>query len=263
MTTAWYGNKIEGILTRRRRGPKLPLLRAKKIAVIKEKKMDAYEDVRDRYVAQTVLGKSFADVGGLYEIVKEKVSLARSEGAIRLALIDIEPPSCPWWEQMRTHLLKKKISDCEMISGNVRSISVAPFDVVYSSGILYHTPSPLDYLAALKQISKEFVILASTILPKRIPGPIDISFPPGSVLYVPATPLEYRPQFNAFFATCGRPNIFAQDQEPLQNWYGNWWLPTSEALLGLCQGVGFEILNHQAIETDPTVGYAVLLRTPQ
>ena len=220
--------------------------------------MAIYTDVRDRYIAQTVRGKSFVDVGGLYEIVKEKVSVARAEGAGQIALLDIEPFTCPWWNEMREYLLGKGITNCEMISGDVRSISLQSFDVVYSSGILYHTHNPLDYLNALKRVSNEYVIVASTILPRKIPGPIEISFPPGSVLYVPGVPEEHRNQFRAFFASCGRPDIFAQGEKPLQNWYGNWWLPTIEALLEMCRGVGFEVIDHQAIDT---VAHGVLLQT--
>ena len=38
-------------------------------------------DVRDTYISQVVAGKSFADVGGLWGTVNEKVSVAHAHGA--------------------------------------------------------------------------------------------------------------------------------------------------------------------------------------
>jgi hypothetical protein len=219
-----------------------------------------HTDVRDRYIAQAVAGKSFVDVGGLYEIVKEKVSVARSHGATKLALVDVEPFACPWWEDMRAHLASKGIRDCEFISGDVQSIAVPPYDVVYSSGILYHAPSPLAYLNALRKITREHLILASTVLPACIPGRSDLRFAPGTVLYLPATPQNHRQQVSSFFAQYGRPDIFADGEHPMTNHYGTWWLPTKEALLAMCQGVGFEVLEDSAIESDSALGYSALLR---
>ena len=40
-------------------------------------------DVRDTYISQVVAGKSFADVGGLWGTVNEKVSVAHTHGRMR------------------------------------------------------------------------------------------------------------------------------------------------------------------------------------
>ena len=37
-------------------------------------------DVRDTYIRQVVAGKSFADIGGLWGTVNEKVSVAHTHG---------------------------------------------------------------------------------------------------------------------------------------------------------------------------------------
>ena len=48
-------------------------------------------DVRDTYIRQVVAGKSFADVGGLWGTVNEKVSVAHAYGARALTMIDVSP----------------------------------------------------------------------------------------------------------------------------------------------------------------------------
>ena len=44
-------------------------------------------DVRDTYIGQLVAGKSFADVGGLWGTVNEKVSVAHTHAARTLTMI--------------------------------------------------------------------------------------------------------------------------------------------------------------------------------
>ncbi len=220
-------------------------------------------DVRDRYIAQVVSGRSFVDVGGLYEIVKERVSVAHAHGAAELALIDIAPAGAAIWDDMRRHLAAKRIEQCRLISADVLQLRSERFDVVYSSGIFYHTPSPLHYLDALRRMAREHVVLASTIVPERIPGPVDIIHPPGSMLYLPGVAPDRRAQVAAFFAQCGRPDIFAGGADPLHDHFGVYWLPTVGALVAMCRDVGLEVLDHQPIENDRTLGYALLLRVPQ
>jgi glycosyltransferase involved in cell wall biosynthesis len=218
------------------------------------------KDVRERYIARVVRGKSFIDVGGLFEIIKEQVSRAQAEGATKLALADIEPFSCPWWEAMRKHLASKGIHDCKFISGDIQNTDVGQFDVVYSSGVFYHTSNPLGYLAALKRIAKEFVILATTVLPDHVPGSVDLDFNPATVLYVPATPMQQRQQINKYYARDGRWDFFADAPTSPSSWYGNWFVPTLQSLIAMCVTVGFDVVDCQTVETDLYRSYALLLR---
>lgn len=219
-------------------------------------------DVRDRYVGQVVAGRSFADVGGLYEITKERITVARAHGATEVALIDICPAGASPWDEMRAHLAQKGIVDCRLISDDLHRIHGEQFDVIYSSGVLYHIASPLHYLEALRRLAREHVVLASSIVPDRVPGAADIAYPAGSVLYLPAVPPEQRAQVAAFFAQHGRPDIFAGAGKPLHDIFGVYWLPTSQALVAMCRDVGFEVLDHRPIEGDSMLGYALLLRVP-
>ena len=49
-------------------------------------------DVRDSYIRQAVAGKSFADIGGLWGTVNEKVSVAHTHGVRTLSMVDVSPP---------------------------------------------------------------------------------------------------------------------------------------------------------------------------
>ncbi len=221
-----------------------------------------FADVRDRFIAQIVRGRTFVDVGGLYEIVKERVSVAHAHGAAEVALMDIDQSSDKW-DAMRKRLAALGVAKCRFICGDVQQMHNERFDVVYSSGILYHVASPLHYLEALRRMAREHVIIASTVLPERIAGPTDIVHPPGSVLYLPGVPVQQRPEVAAFFAKNGRPDIFADAANPLRDVSGVYWLPTRDALVAMCRDIGFDVLDHRAIENDALLGYALLLRVPQ
>jgi len=54
-------------------------------------------DLRDDYIGKVVKGKSFADVGGLWVVVNEKVSVAHLHGANELAMIDVSPRGHELW----------------------------------------------------------------------------------------------------------------------------------------------------------------------
>ena len=54
-------------------------------------------DARDTYISQVAAGKSFADVGGLWGTVNEKVSVAHTHGARALTMIDVSPPDTELW----------------------------------------------------------------------------------------------------------------------------------------------------------------------
>jgi hypothetical protein len=45
-------------------------------------------DPRDEFISRVVKGKTFADLGGLWGAVNEKVSVAHKAGATRLTMID-------------------------------------------------------------------------------------------------------------------------------------------------------------------------------
>ena len=55
-------------------------------------------DPRDAFIARVVRGKSFADVGGLWGTVNEKVSVAHAAGAASLAMVDISEWGDRWNE---------------------------------------------------------------------------------------------------------------------------------------------------------------------
>jgi hypothetical protein len=79
----------------------------------------------------------------------------------------------------------------ESLSADVLQFAVADnspkFQVVDSSGVLYHMPDPIRYLIALREITQEHLIPTSAITPTRIESEAGfLDMPEAAVLFLPA-----------------------------------------------------------------------------
>src|SRR6266480_6992278 len=101
-------------------------------------------DPRDEFISCVVKGRSFAEVGGLWGTVNEKVSVARDRGAKSLTMIDVTPRENDLWEKFLTRMTELDIPNVDCISADIIEKATArdhpAFDVVHCSGILYHAP---------------------------------------------------------------------------------------------------------------------------
>src|SRR5258708_6455118 len=123
-------------------------------------------DLRDEFIAKVVDGRSFADVGGLWGVVNEKVSVAAEHHALRLAMIDISSPQSELWQIFRDRLATSGIYDCECISEDICDLagrSKHKYEVVHCSGVLYHHPNPVLLLESLRRVTARYLILTSAV----------------------------------------------------------------------------------------------------
>ena len=104
------------------------------------RKGNPMSDVRDTYIGQVVAGKSFADVGGLWGTVNEKVSVAHTHGARALTMIDISPTDSDLWTLFEQRRRTLRLPTVECVSGDLLTLAQADscpqFDVVHCSGVL-------------------------------------------------------------------------------------------------------------------------------
>ena len=131
-------------------------------------------DVRDTYIRQVVAGKSFADIGGLWGTVNEKVSVAHTHGARALSMIDVSPPDSELWSLFEERRRTLRLPAIECVSADILALAEADprpqFDVVHCSGVLYHMPEPMQFLRALRRITREALVLTSAITATRVKG---------------------------------------------------------------------------------------------
>jgi hypothetical protein len=206
-------------------------------------------DPRDEYIAKVVKGKSFADVGGLWGLVNEKVSVAYQYGASELAMIDRVGLNDGLWQAFEQRRRVLGLPEVCCISSDITAIADAPpcslFDVVHCSGVLYHTPDPVRFLVALRNITAEHLILGSLVTATKIESDLgSLQLPEAGALFVPALQREELEILNAYwrqFVGDGAVGLTsATPSWQLENYTPWWWLPTVEALKAMCVAAGFQ-----------------------
>jgi hypothetical protein len=212
-------------------------------------------DLRDDYIARVVRGKSFADVGGLWGTINEKVSVAAQSHAAKLAMIDISPAGGDLWRQFGERMSSLDVTGCECISSDVcvlAATGAAPqYDVVHCSGVLYHHPNPVSLLEALRRITGQYLILTSAVTQEHILNELgSYDVPPSGVIFVPALNQGERDilwkfwRENAGAGGCyGISEPVKWDSRDFGPW---WWLPTARAMLALAECVGFRVVESGA-----------------
>lgn len=223
-------------------------------------------DPRNAFIRRVVPGKTFIDIGGLSNVIYERVSVAAEAGAAAIAMMDVEGPSCPWWPQLHARLQSKGIVlPCECISGDITVEEIRPFDVVLSSGVLYHLPSPMLYLEKLRKVTKEYCILVSSTIARKIESDFGtLTLPESGLIFVPALADNEKRIIVDWFQKGGRGDITESEERfgghrNLRNYYPNWFFPTVPAFRAMAECAGFDIEDEAPVEPND-LSYALLLR---
>ncbi len=207
------------------------------------------KDPRDTFITKVVKNKSFADVGGLWGTVNEKVSVAHAGGASTLAMVDISPPGDVLWERFEERRQTLQLPEVQAISGDVQTlVETLPelrFDVVHCSGVLYHIPEPFRLLTALRKITREHLVLTSTVTATTVRNDQGVlHIPPSAVLFLPALQAEERAVLKAHWQEFVGDGAIGLTSEAatwsLDDFALWWWLPTPQALEALCTSAGFQ-----------------------
>jgi SAM-dependent methyltransferase len=212
-------------------------------------------DLRDRLILKTVKGQTFAEVGGLYGTVGEKISVAHQAGATDLTIIDIHPEGGELWGKFHQRMKDFSINNYHCISQDVTDFNSwenpPKFDVVHCSGVLYHHPNPMLLLKALQNITRSHLILSSIITPELIENEQGIyRIPPSGVILVPALNEQERAILKVYWQSVGyvvygiveKLEFELEDYSP---WW--WWLPTATAMKSMCEVMGFKVLETGSI----------------
>jgi 2-polyprenyl-3-methyl-5-hydroxy-6-metoxy-1,4-benzoquinol methylase len=205
-------------------------------------------DPRDDFIARVVRGKSFADVGGLWGTENEKVSVAHRAGGRSLAMIDITPAESDLWAQFEARRTQLGVPEVERISGDVQALAETngiSYDVVHCSGVLYHCPDPLRLLHSLRRLTREYLVLASSITARTIrneSGQLDV--PASGALFIPALTARekdvVRTHWRKVLGNNALGLMIDVNQWDVGDFAPWWWLPTADALTALCRAAGFE-----------------------
>jgi len=225
------------------------------------------------WIAQTVKGRSFADVGGLWGTVNERVSVALLEGAREASMLDIAPLGHSLWKDFDTYCKKLGISGYNCVSADATSPNlgqkVGSFEVVHCSGVIYHVPDLVSFVRNLMSITSRHLILQSMVVPERIKnefGVLDLSG--GHCLFVPLMNEKQRKIAGRHLEQLGL-HIPHLSGPPVQSWFyhGVWhyepwsWLITPDFLRGLVQICGLSVVDEGFVWDERT--YSLLCEVPR
>src|SRR5436853_990019 len=187
---------------------------------------------KDEWIRSLVNGQTFADVGGLWRAMNEKISVALKAGATAATMIDVEPLDSKLWEDFRARCALMNVSgyDCVQADATVPDLRerVGAFDVVHCAGVIYHVPDLVGFLRNLAAITRKYLILTSMVFPPLIEnefGTLDLRG--GHCMFVPLMTDEQRKIAAAYASERGQ-KILHLNGPPVEQWIeesGNWDYP--------------------------------------
>jgi SAM-dependent methyltransferase len=191
------------------------------------------EPAREDLVRRYAPGRSFLDVGCMWNLHGAIAFLAEEAGARQVTGIDVMAPT-PQFEAER----RRRASAVRFVPGDVHDPATVEaagrHDVVWCYGVLYHVPDPMLTLRRLRELTAETLLLATETLPE-VPGM------PGACVLYPALDDAARDDYAAVRGgdRTGITTPF-RAAEGYANW---WWGITPSALRGMLDVAGLELLD--------------------
>lgn len=215
------------------------------------------EPNRQRWLLQSVSGKSFAEVGGLWGTVNEQVTVALKAGAAQGTMIDLPAQAQPdqpiLWQRFRDRCQAQGIANYRCVEADINDPDLAriagAYDVVHCTGVLYHVPQPLTTLLQLGKICRETLILGTATIPDRVSNPAGtLTLEPGSALLIPAMSDSQRAVGARFLLEAGCTEAVGvinpvTDGWRLDNYPPWWWFFTRQHVVSLLEIAGFDVLE--------------------
>lgn len=211
---------------------------------LKQRQVRRRSAPREDLIRRFAPGRSFVDVGAMWEVHGRLAFLAEECGATTVTAVDVMEPTDVFETEHR-----RRDSRVRFVRGDVHDqtvvADVGPHDVVWCSGVLYHAPSPLLTLARLRRLTSETLILATETIPE-VPGLAQACvFLPGLQAADRALHVAARPHGVAL----GIHTPFESSQG-----YGAWWWGiTRSALRGMLEASGFVIREEQGGPLHTTI----------
>ena len=199
-------------------------------------------------VSKIAPGRSFADMGCMWRIDGAVAFLAEARGATAVTASDVMDRTPKFDEEharrrsnvrfVRADMHRLKGEDIGVASSNDVVTSgvdaVGKHDVVWCTGVLYHTPNPLLILANLLAITRRTLVVGNKTIPE-IPG-----VPQAAVFFPGLT----RGQREAYAPLWGEGITADYDRTPFREYANWWWGLTPSAMQGFIDATpGFQVAD--------------------
>jgi methyltransferase family protein len=180
---------------------------------------------REALVRRFAPGRSFADVGAMWGVDGAIAFAAEQAGAARVTAVDVMEPTAAYEAE---HAARG--SSVRFVRGDLHEPAtveaVGVHDVVWCSGLLYHSPNPMLALERLRALTGDVLLLGTEALPE-VPG-------------LPGAALFFAGADRAVFSGPGRVGL-ETPFDPARGYENWWWGPTPSALRAMLGAAGFAV----------------------
>ena len=204
----------------------------------------------DEIINSHVKEASFADIGGLWGLVNEKITVAVKAGCRAATMIDITPINHQLWSQFEERALSVGVTKYRKLQGNVDDPALldksGTFDFIHCSGVIYHVPNPLHTLARLHALTSRYLLLVSMTVPQQIVTDAgELSFAGGRTVFLPAVDAPTKEILAGHFHILGINLAGISDNRypwtSLSAYGPWWWLWAEDTLSVMLRSTGFRV----------------------
>jgi Methyltransferase domain len=191
---------------------------------------------RHRLVERLAPGSSFLDLGGMWGVDGEVAFRAERAGAARVVLFDGMDPTDEFQDRHR-----EAGSAVEYVQGDLHDpddvARLGSFDVVWCTGVVYHSPNPYLQLQHLRALTRRELVLGTEVIPE-VPG-----IENACVFYPGRSPASERAFARAYGERAptylGMTHPF--DETPMLGYANMWWGLSPSAVRSMLRYSGFDV----------------------
>ena len=190
-------------------------------------------DLPDRHrdmIARHAAGRSFADVGCMWNVDGAYAFHALDAGATEVVGVDVMPPSAAFETANGQRGNRVRFVQGDINAPEVTA-AIGVVDVVFCSGVLYHVPSPLLTLDRLRAICRTTLILVSAVVREQRA--------PQAAVFLPHLSEQGRAAvaYRSRYRKLGLDTTFIPE-DGYANWY---WAFTPSCVEAMVRTAGFRI----------------------
>ena len=197
---------------------------------------DEWRVRNEQLLRRHVDGRSFADIGAMWEMHGRMAFVAEEAGAAGVSAVDAMDPTA---EYASEH--ERRGSSVRFVQGDLHDPvtldEIGVHDFVWCSGVIYHSPNPYLLIEHLRRITGELLYLGTEIVPE-LPG-----FDQACVFYPGLAERSRRAYGSAHGPAHDALGVNSPfDSTPGLGYTNYWWGITPSALRAMLGTARFEIV---------------------
>jgi hypothetical protein len=193
---------------------------------------------KEAWVLRNAPGKSFAEFGGLLGHAGAIAFAAEEAGATSVTEFDGgDPDLCGFADEHR-----RRDSKVRFVQGDLDDVAsvgeVGVHDLVYCTGVIYHSPNPVRQLMNLREVTGELLYVGSLTIPE-IPG-----FPNACIYYPYLSTGDRHPYKRGYSGGTGELTGVTTpfNDRPMTGHANGWWGITPSAMRSMLRTARFEVI---------------------